>query len=82
MLTQVQDRAQAIQNDFQDEMVNGVTTSDVEQIAQKIDRYEAMTLLRYYGAAYFAQTEKGVSKKAKRDASKNFLLYLGRFMKD
>ena len=82
MLTQVQDRAQAIKNDFQDGKVNGVTTSDVEQIAQQIDRYEAMTLLRYYGGAYFAQTEEGVSKKAKKAASKNFLLYLSRFIED
>lgn len=81
MLTQVQDRAIAIQKDFETDKVNGVTTSDVEQIAQQIDHYEAMTLLRYYGGAYFAQTEKGVSKKAKEAASKNFLLYLGRFLK-
>ena len=83
MPTQFQNRVQDIQKDFETNNVNGITTGDVEQIAQQIDhRYEAMTLLRYYGAAYFAQTEKGVSKKAKEAASKNFLLYLNRFLKE
>jgi hypothetical protein len=53
------DRCLAVLKDFKNNEVNSTTTADIELIAMEMsDKWDAMTLLRRYGAAYFAFNNK------------------------
>jgi len=67
-MTSAADRAKAILNDLNNDDLSIVAISDAEIISTQIDRYDGMSFLRVFGAAYFAAQTKGVSKKAKEAA--------------
>ena len=74
-MNDIADRARSVLNDLDNNDLTIVSTGDIEIIAMKIDRWDAMALLRSYGAAYFA-TQRGVSKLAKESAFKDLRLRL------
>jgi hypothetical protein len=79
-MTSAQDRAKAILADLNRSDLSIVSISDAEIISTQIDRYEGMTFLRAFGAAYFAASTKGVSKKAKEAAELNLRGHLVRII--
>jgi hypothetical protein len=80
-MNSIQDRAQAILNDLKADDLNTVSISDAEQIfMQMTDKWDAMSFLRAFGAAHFAATTSGVSKKAKEAALKNLESHLNHLL--
>lgn len=64
-MNSIADRAKALLNDMDGDDLNIVSIGDVEQIVLAMsDRWDAMALMRAFGAAYFAASNK-VGAKAK-----------------
>jgi hypothetical protein len=80
VLNSAADRAKAVMADIDRGDFNSVSIGDIEQIALTMaDKWDAMSLLRAAGAAYFA-TGKGVTSKARESAFKDLRLRLYQFL--